>query len=246
MYSNYLGFLILLINPFFLTNAIIETRTETLTCHSGDCLLKPNIVNEMAYDDYDDYLWDEYDCETIFSSPRPLTNASTWNLLKDTFMTIVGEDETYFKQGSGFRVPFETRHAPNKGRGVFALEFIPKGELVWSAADNVAMFENGESYELFLASIPQDLACDVIQWAYVEEYEEKDHICVDLDDGSIINSVYSEDDDLNVGCIQEDRKMLDCAQWLFALKDIEEEDEVICDYESFDVENGFSLFDTRV
>lgn len=254
MYSNLLGLLFLLITPFVLSNANIENGTETMTCQSGDCLLKPNLMDAMAHDDYDiydtddgyqGYLWGRYDCKTIFSSPRPLTNTSTWDLLKDTFRTIFKGNETWFNQGSGFKVPVEVRYAPNKGRGVFASEFIPKGELVWSAANNVVMFSDGQSYEEFLDAIPQDLACDVLQWAYVEEYEDEDYICCDLDHGSIINSVYSEDDVLNLGCIQEDHKMVDCTPLLFALEDIEKGDEFLCDYDSFEVEDGMAIFDTR-
>jgi hypothetical protein len=72
--------------------------------------------------------------------------------------------------GSGFRKAVQARQTDDgKGRGVYAAEAIRKGELVWTATASTARFPSGALYRQFLAIIPADLACDVLQWAYVQD-----------------------------------------------------------------------------
>jgi SET domain len=72
--------------------------------------------------------------------------------------------------GSGFRKAVQARQTDDgKGRGVYAAEAIRKGELVWTATASTARFPSGALYRQFLAIVPADLACDVLQWAYVQD-----------------------------------------------------------------------------
>jgi len=107
---------------------------------------------------------------------------------------------------TGFEIPVKVEHIPGKGRGVIALQDIPEGTFVWGSI-HTARFPSPVMFRRFLASLPDDLACDVMVWAYVEEHppirndremndQDDDHttntvptISVDLDAGSFMNSV---------------------------------------------------------
>lgn len=88
--------------------------------------------------------------------------------------------------------------------------------------------------------MPSDLACDVMQWAYVEHVSETElEIFCDLDDGSLTNSGgWVEGEDANVGCDKEES----CDGTSFALREIGEGEEILCDYDSFVVEDGWEEF----
>lgn len=193
---------------------------------------------------YDAYLWHKYDCDAIFTSPRPIHNASTWMLLRGAYEATVGYEDSSLPAVShehGFNVPFEAVILPKKGRGIIAADFIPNGELVWGYKQ-MAMFDNGKSYEWFLYSIPQDLACDVIQWAYVLSSSRGNMISVDLDEGSFINDEFA-DETKNVGCNREGDRS--CEFGLFAFRDIEKGEEILCSYNDFHLDDSYSFFDTR-
>jgi hypothetical protein len=133
-----------------------------------------------------------------------------------------------------------------------------------------ARFSSGSAYREFLSLLPPDLACDVLQWAYVQELTTDDHasndpdsvkrspnealpaqhagkalrVSVDLDEGSYMNG---EDDDPNVGCLANDRERLSgeglsCQHHFFALRDIHEGQELLCSYGTFAKSDGWSEF----
>ncbi|GKY95664.1 hypothetical protein MPSEU_000527400 [Mayamaea pseudoterrestris] len=138
-------------------------------------------------------LWTYYfQCDDIFEDERPVHNESMWMLLRGVYQGIVGPAKASIAQPlstvSGFYIDYDVDQTDDKGRGVFADQDIRKGQLVYTARRQMAKFSNGYEYRRFLRSIPADLACDVIQWAYVENLT-KDNltICCDLDEGSIIN-----------------------------------------------------------
>lgn len=161
----------------------------------------------------DDY-WDELECDALFSQgiQRPIHNASTWQFLRGVYLGVVGPHlstiamEDLFRH-DGFAVPVKVVHIPNKGRGVIALQDIPEGTFVWDTI-HTARFPSPTMYRRFLASLPQDLACDVMLWAYVEDYAEdssqddsaktttttpRPTISVDLDAASFMNTVSAKD-----------------------------------------------------
>ena len=98
------------------------------------------------------------------------------------------------------------------------------------------------------------LLSDVMMWAYVEDVakhsapnattgikDEKLSICVDLDEGSILNDA---DVEPNLGCDKEAAKLIssDCEVDYFALRDINKGEELFVVYADFDVADGWSTF----
>jgi hypothetical protein len=205
-------------------------------------------------------MWQFYKCSDIFSSPRPAHNESTWSYMRGVYVGLSGGGESSLSiYNSGFQVPVEIRAADDKGRGVFAAERpIPNNQLVWSS-QHTARFDSGETYRHFLALIPRELACDVLQWAYVTPEggkvrytEDGDYdptslrICVDLDSGSFMN----EEDEEGIGnpdqpanIVASPSKTRACEVRLFAKRDIEVGEELICDYGEFAVKEGWFAFD---
>lgn len=192
--------------------------------------------------DYGD-LWDYFDCDEVFETERPIHNQSTWMLLRGAYQGVVGPDRSSIaplSHENGFQVSFEVQQFHDKGRGLVATQKVKKGDLVWTARRQTARFGDGPSYRRFLASIPTDLACDVIQWAYVQAFGVP-LICVDLDECSFMNNGSYE---ANIGCIPEAAELLPggCKENYFALRDIEVGEELLCSYGEFAISDGWEWF----
>lgn len=210
-----------------------------------------------------DHLWDHFGCDAIFESgPRPVHRPSDWLRMRKAYGTVVGSEKATIPDDSsaengdefrdGFHVPVEARQAEEKGRGVFARAPVKEGQKIWSTS-YTARFDNGRDYRRFLAAIPADFACDVLQWAYVQSLSDRDEkteeafVSVDLDAGSFINSYNLGDGEEippNLGCHPEAAKHEPggCEHNYFALRDIEVDDELLLDYGEFAVSTGWEWF----
>jgi len=114
---------------------------------------------------------------------------------------------------NGFQYPIEIKLDPVVGRGVYALQDIPKGSLLY-ISKNTATFYQGQTFRNFLQALPNHLACDVMIWSYARlvsyetYYDEQPYmICTDLDEGSFVNSA-NDKEDLNVALGNEDGVLL--------------------------------------
>jgi SET domain len=73
---------------------------------------------------------------------------------------------------SGFQVPVEIRYSPGKGRGLFALEDVPKDTLVW-VSQYEGWMRSGRLYRLLLEALPTDAwRCDVMTFSYYSVSDE--------------------------------------------------------------------------
>lgn len=57
---------------------------------------------------------------------------------------------------SGMQIKYEVRESPGKGLGLFAKQFIKKGDLIWTyrEGENVTIFRKPESFVEFLDTLP--------------------------------------------------------------------------------------------
>lgn len=200
-------------------------------------------------------MWDRLECTELFEDDRPVPNESIWALMRGSYIGVVGpennsmmavvEKNQFF--GNGFKPgSVEVKHKEGRGRGVYAKEAFAVGELVWSDS-YTACFNDGMSYRRFLASIPADLACDVFQWAYSGESYG---ICVDLDEGSLMNHASSmdkkgkeyqweiDDDTPNVAVSAENSS----GTLYVAIQEINPGDEFLVDYGSFAQKHAWERF----
>jgi len=130
---------------------------------------------------------------------RPVHDDATWKIFRETYYSVVGEKLSTIgdrlSTDNAFRFQISARQSPGKGRGIFAEEEIPEGEILYDFS-RTAQFQTGDAFRKFLDKLPNPLACDVLMWSYVQsftnnesenEYRSSLRICTDLDPGSFCN-----------------------------------------------------------
>ena len=230
---------------------------------------KSAIYNELKCPDFN------YDDNDMFkdTSFENIHNAETWQTFNKIYNEVIAatnsDDNTDLQQGStippkfdknGFQFPIEIKFRPVVGRGVYASTDIPKGSLLYLST-NTAVFYNGQTYRNFLKALPKKLACDVQIWAYVrwvslETAENYKHmICVDLDEGSFVNSadvvenmslgnddgkLFSDmDDDTDENEAEKQELWYGCKMKFYASRDIAAGEEILADYGDFAEVDGW-------
>uniref|UniRef100_A0A7S1G2I5 SET domain-containing protein n=1 Tax=Corethron hystrix TaxID=216773 RepID=A0A7S1G2I5_9STRA len=197
-------------------------------------------------------MWQLLNCEELFEEGRPIHDDATWALARGAYIGTVGPEESTIGRadddaegydnrkggilfGSGFKPgTIKVKSVEGKGRAVYATQEFKQGEIVWKEMFT-ACFDDGMLYRKFLASIPDGLACDVFEWAYSDETYG---ICVDLDEGSLVNHAASTEanrqyweDETSKPNIRSDESGSGHA---IAMADIYPGDELLIDYISFD------------
>ena len=189
-------------------------------------------------------LWSHLDCDKIFLKERPVHSKETWRQLREMYEAVVSPSSSSIGNLSaglnGFgAIGHYGKQSPGMGRGIFASEFVPEGTLIYDFGQT-AQFKDGQSYREFIMHIENDLACDVLQWAYVFDLNEGKgdepdlRINVDLDDGSFCNGGSSSEGNLGYLPVEnETRPRKNGMRPLFATQDIKEGDEILCKYGEF-------------
>ncbi len=191
-------------------------------------------------------IWFKLGCSEIFERERPIHSQSTWEHARTLYKSLTSQNNTIASdiKINGFSVQFEVKQSPGKGRGIYAAQDIAEGTLVYQSKQT-ARFNDGLTYRKFLLGLEPDIACDVLQWAYVQNLydSEDDWISVDLDEGCFLNDGQWEDED-NLGCNEdyEDEIPADCKTSFFALRDISAGEELLCNYSDFAEEDGWYNF----
>eukprot|EP00586_Coscinodiscus_wailesii_P018554 CAMPEP_0172501114 /NCGR_PEP_ID=MMETSP1066-20121228/146260_1 /TAXON_ID=671091 /ORGANISM="Coscinodiscus wailesii, Strain CCMP2513" /LENGTH=301 /DNA_ID=CAMNT_0013275727 /DNA_START=54 /DNA_END=959 /DNA_ORIENTATION=+ len=205
--------------------------------------------------DMEDIISDELKCDEIvpFSEiERPIVTKKTWSLLRETYKTIVGkgystipplDDDDDDTERGGFHVPYEVKMTAERGRGVFVKDIpVSRGRVVaddrylaciWVGGDdNRTVADVGRLYRLFLASIPREMACEMVGWTWT--YEEG--LCFGLDDQNFIN----HGDEANIANIgnENDKDNVYVSSITIASRDIAVGEEILDDYSAFVGEGG--------
>jgi hypothetical protein len=227
---------------------------------------KGEIYTEMMCPDYD------YDDSEMFkdTSFEKIHNAEIWQTFNKIYNEVIAatnDNDKKLRQEStippkfdkhGFQFPIEIKFRPVVGRGVYAKTDIPKGSLLYISTNNAA-FHNGQTFRNFLKALPAKLACDVQIWAFVRwvsletAHNAKHMVCVDLDEGSFVNSA-DVVKDYNMALGNDDGKMyLDmdeneeeqqelwygCKMKFYASRDIAAGEEIRAYYGDFVETNGW-------
>mmetsp|Transcript_7590 Transcript_7590/g.17371 ORF Transcript_7590/g.17371 Transcript_7590/m.17371 type:complete len:362 (+) Transcript_7590:49-1134(+) len=175
-------------------------------------------------------LWSNLRCNDVFKTERPIPTKELFSGAIGLYNSIQDDPKLRIenKGAGGIFVELEVRQAGDKGRGIFALEDIPKGAKWRSSYDFTATFYHPNHYRSFLLGLERGTACDVMQWAYAEwdAVTDEAYIGVDLDEATMCND---GGEGSNVGCDEEDPDM-DCMAYHYAMRDIKKEEEILCDY----------------
>ena len=210
------------------------------------------------------------DCASAFhGGPRPIWNTSVYQDLRQKYVQVVGAENATVdltNEANTFVPPWEVKQTPGKGRGLFAASDIQKGDPLWDASSH-AVFREERFFRQFLDLIGYDLACDVLQWAYVEPCDDSnsdddsdsddDEDCfavgVELGEGSFMNTI-SKGERPNVGfCgVGEEGIILEAligcdedkdGDMTYAVRDVQKGEEIVSDYTQFDNDGVLMWFD---
>lgn len=168
--------------------ATSSTNSSTTTKAYYDMTTSLNTTtNPEKPDEVYDYDWasiygfgnmhEEWNCRKhAHSQSKPIYTPEMWDMLWNTFV-----ESTLFP----FPVPAEaklctqTNHqscpeqpfnvqitTDGKGRGNFAARNITKGEQIYNGHPNTVFFPDRSSFNRFITSLPREVACDVLEWAW--------------------------------------------------------------------------------
>mmetsp|Transcript_3262 Transcript_3262/g.4399 ORF Transcript_3262/g.4399 Transcript_3262/m.4399 type:complete len:337 (-) Transcript_3262:258-1268(-) len=194
-----------------------------------------------------------YDDETRLH--RPVYDSTTYTILRQAYENVVGGEhstigDVFDVEHTGFRVPYIAKESPGKGRGIFAAADIPKGTVVYDFARS-AQFWDDKQYRAYLRLIPSNFACDILMWAYVQDFAEDEseelgeglRVVVDLDEGALCNNGgrkhgnlgWTSDSDKYHPVPLEDasRTYTKRSHPFVALRDIKAGEEFLCLYDQF-------------
>ena len=192
-----------------------------------------------------DDVWNLFDCDRILDNNPPIPSEAKWIGARELFRTKFSKSHDpsrgqYEVDADSFSVPVEVKYSSNreKGRGLYAMEDIPKGAVIWSGKHSIHFDSNGVDYRKFIASLEPDLICDVLQCSSVQDVSNSnstqvEKIVVDLDDGCFVNAPWEKSDVESMGCDPEAAKLYDggCNMHDFALRDIKAGDEILGFYD---------------
>lgn len=189
-------------------------------------------------------LWEHCDCDDYFESPdRPTDPEHIWKITQNAYQNVMmsmSSSSSYIdhwlSNEKSLQVPYSVRPAgENKGIGVFAAEFIPKGTVIFDYRHKGrAVFTNGDLFRHLIHSTSnmRDAVCHVLHCAGVQSFcnQNKAFITSYLDDGCFMNA----DLEPNVGP-KDDCSVL---EYEYALRDIEAGEELTCTYDSYHVDGA--------
>ena len=136
----------------------------------------------------------------------------------------------------------------NKGRGVFATESIPKDALIIDLDNgNTGIFKLGHSWREFAATLPREMACNFIEWSWVQTLMETPTIddvrngltvFISFDESNLMNNAAWDGVDANVRCGSPPKHMGEewgpCRFHYYAARDITAGEELLLHYADFE------------
>lgn len=158
---------------------------------------------------------------------------------------------------SSMLIPFEVGDAGDeKGRGIFAKEGVQNGQLVIDLDNgSVGYFKNGHEWRKFTVELPREVACNFIEWSWVQDMPRKDDgdegeindvtdardgltIFVAYDESNLINSAEWGHEEANVACgsppVNDDDDRGPCRYKFYATRDIKPGEELLINYSEFE------------
>lgn len=194
--------------------------------------------------------WENYSFQTVYDHFRcsshssdenkPIPTLEHWHLLRKQFKEFVDGNASFndpipptegYTLENSKRAPFYAKLSPGKGRGVFASRDIRKGELVHDGSNSDVVFPDGNSFRRFLFSLPRTMACDVMEWAWTQQFQEGEdyHICLAINISSLMNT---GDEEEQANALPESST----ATMFYATKDIKKDEEILTDYEIYNTD----------
>lgn len=211
-------------------------------------------LDEVSYVDLDETdeaeIWmsgsfveiaDLLDCVELDEEERKIPSMETWNVLRQVYGEVVEQTSYSLPRKNvtdGFQVKYSVQQN-HRGRTIIAEQNILRGNVIWRST-NTGRFLQGNEYRHFMRSLPQELACEILEWSYTRlNAHNKSEICVDFDPGCLVNGCdYEEECNLVPGKSMD--RYSGCVQELVAGRDIVLGEEILMDYIFSEGDAGWS------
>ena len=181
------------------------------------------------------------DGKRIDSNSLPIYTDEQWQQFRDLWREQGGRNaEDYYEHSDkrrskappDFVPPFKAGQTRDgKGRGVFATRDIKKGEMTYGLSKNYIFFKTGDQFRQFLDALDDEKACDLMKFTWPQENigpKGEKLIWGPMDANAFQNDGGRKDS--NTGC----PRGVYCGNFdEYALRDIKEGEELLCDYGEF-------------
>lgn len=164
--------------------------------------------------------------EHAYDEEKPLYNTHMWNILKENFDPALFENDD---QDASPPPPYYAEISEGKGRGTFAARDIKEGELVHDGSRNTVFWRDGSSWRTYVMSLrSRKMVCDVLEWTWIQSVTDSGEplLCLNLNDGAFMNDGGEEESNIATRS--------STSLEFYAIRDIEEGDELLYDYDLFD------------
>ncbi|KAK1739902.1 hypothetical protein QTG54_009661 [Skeletonema marinoi] len=217
--------------------------------------VRPTIVRPTKWDTFDHYKMRTYfECSKAFESERPWWTDQEWRIVRELYQDLLKSERAGLVRGSTkigtYRVSDEVfdfsqivvpyQAGKEKGRGLKAAKDIRKGDMIFKATNNTVVFTDGHSFRKCMFMLNErfpTFACDVLQWAWVQDLEGGAFgIEVDLDDCNLLNS--GRQRSVNIQCGKAD-EICD-GNHFYARRDIKKGEEILGSYSEFVSDHSWS------
>ena len=216
---------------------------------------RPTIVRPKKWETFDHYKMRTYfECKKAFKSARPWWTDQEWRIVREVYQDLLKSERAGLVRGSTkigtyqasdevfdfsqIVVPYQA--GKEKGRGLKAAKDIKKGDMIFKATNNTVVFTDGHSFRKFMFMLNErfpTFACDVLQWAWVQDLEGGAFgIEVDLDDCNLLNS--GRQRSVNIQCGKAD-EICD-GNHFYARRDIKKGEEILGSYSEFVSDHSWS------
>ena len=169
---------------------------------------------------------------------KPLPTMEDWQFLRETYLKHVDPGITFddtVPPNKGYNFdnasppPYYAGHG-DRGRGLFASRDITKGELVHDGTKSDFVFPTGMSWRRLIFNLPQNAACDVIDWTWTQQTEENGEykLFAPINISGLFNCGNWNADTMNVNPESS------YSSKFYALRDIMKGEELLTDYDVYD------------
>lgn len=233
--------------------AVINTMSDTTGGVRGLLRARPSPRQQEGSNNNFPEEWETYSFSDIYQhfhcsahaydETKPIPSLEQWLYLRMQYNELVDGSVSFndaIPPTRGYTLakneppPFYAKLSPGKGRGLFASRDIQKGEVVHDGSNSDVVFPDAMSFRRFLFASPRIMACDVMEWAWTQQFEDDGpyHICLAINISSLMNTKGDDEEGEGANALP----VSGLTSKFYALKDIKKDEEILTDYTIYDTD----------